>query len=245
MGAEISLNQNVGLFITMNPGYAGRTELPGNLKALFRPCAMVVPDIEIICEIMLVTSGFKDGKLLSCKFITLYNLCKELLSKQHHYDWSLRAVKSVLVVASALRCADLNRPEREFSMRALRNFNIPKIVHDDLPIFMGLIGDLFPALDVPRKRDLKFKEEVKRAALDLKLQSKDAFILKVVQLKELFEVHNSVFIVGNAGTGKSQIRKTLNRMYINHKRRSVAIDLDPKGVTNNELFGFMNPATRE
>lgn len=97
---------------------------------------MVVPDIEMICEIMLVTSGFKDGKLLSCKFITLYNLCKELLSKQHHYDWGLRAVKSVLVVAGALRRADPNRPEREVLMRALRDFNIPKIVHDDLPIFM-------------------------------------------------------------------------------------------------------------
>ncbi|CAF1346443.1 unnamed protein product [Rotaria sordida] len=245
MGTEISLNQNVGLFITMNPGYAGRTELPGNLKALFRPCAMVVPDIEMICEIMLVTSGFKDGKLLSCKFITLYNLCKELLSKQHHYDWSLRAVKSVLVVASALRRADPNRSEREFLMRALRNFNIPKIVHNNLPIFMGFLGDLFPALDVPCKHDLKFEEEVKRAALDLKLQSKDVFILKVVQLKELFEVRNPVFIVGNAGTGKSQIWKTLNQMYINHKRRSVAIDLDPKTVTNNELFGFINPTTRE
>ncbi|CAF3056070.1 unnamed protein product [Rotaria socialis] len=245
MGTDIRLNPNVGLFITMNPGYAGRTELPENLKALFRPCAMVVPDIEMICEIMLVTSGFKDGKLLSCKFITLYNLCKELLSKQHHYDWGLRAVKSVLVVAGALRRADPNRPEREVLMRALRDFNIPKIVHDDLPIFMGLIGDLFPALDVPRKRDLKFEEEIKRAALDLKLQPEDAFILKVVQLKELFEVRHSVFIVGNAGTGKSQIWKTLNRMYTNQKRRPVAIDLDPKAVTNNELFGFMNPSTRE
>ena len=104
---------------------------------------------------------------------------------------------------------------------------------------------MFPALDVPRKRDLKFEDEVKRAALDLKLQPEDAFILKVVQLKELFEVRHSVFIVGNAGTGKSQIWKTLNRMYSNQKRRPVAIDLDPKAVTNNELFGFMNPSTRE
>lgn len=43
-------------------------------------------------------------------------------------------------------------------MRALRDFNIPKIVTDDLPVFMGLIGDLFPALDVPRKRDLNFEK---------------------------------------------------------------------------------------
>lgn len=47
-----------------------------------RPCAMVVPDTELICEIMLVAEGFHHAKLLARKFITLYNLCKELLSKQ-------------------------------------------------------------------------------------------------------------------------------------------------------------------
>jgi len=64
-------------------------------------------------------------------------------------------------------------------MRALRDFNIPKIVTDDVPVFMGLIGDLFPALDVPRKRDLDFERTVKQAASDLKLQPEDNFILKV------------------------------------------------------------------
>jgi dynein heavy chain, axonemal len=64
-------------------------------------------------------------------------------------------------------------------MRALRDFNVPKIVTDDVPVFMGLIGDLFPALDVPRKRDVEFEKTVKQAASDLKLQPEDNFILKV------------------------------------------------------------------
>lgn len=64
-------------------------------------------------------------------------------------------------------------------MRALRDFNIPKIVTDDLPVFMGLIGDLFPALDVPRKKDIDFEKKVKEAVLSLKLQAEDGFVLKV------------------------------------------------------------------
>lgn len=111
LGEAITLKPSVGIFITMNPGYAGRTELPENLKALFRPCAMVAPDIELICEIMLVAEGFVDARSLARKFITLYTLCRELLSKQDHYDWGLRAIKSVLVVAGSLKRGDKNRPE--------------------------------------------------------------------------------------------------------------------------------------
>ena len=64
-------------------------------------------------------------------------------------------------------------------MRALRDFNLPKIVTDDVPIIMGLIGDLFPALDVPRKRDMEFEKQIKQATTDQKLQPEDNFILKV------------------------------------------------------------------
>ncbi|XP_077022232.1 dynein axonemal heavy chain 17 isoform X3 [Tamandua tetradactyla] len=245
LGEMISLIPTVGLFITMNPGYAGRTELPENLKALFRPCAMVVPDFELICEIMLVAEGFLEARLLARKFITLYTLCKELLSKQDHYDWGLRAIKSVLVVAGSLKRGDPSRAEDQVLMRALRDFNIPKIVTDDLPVFMGLIGDLFPALDVPRKRDLNFEKIIKQSILELKLQAEDSFVLKVVQLEELLQVRHSVFVIGNAGSGKSQVLKSLNKTYQNLKRKPVAVDLDPKAVTCDELFGIINPATRE
>uniref|UniRef100_A0A8B9NIU4 Dynein axonemal heavy chain 17 n=1 Tax=Accipiter nisus TaxID=211598 RepID=A0A8B9NIU4_9AVES len=234
LGETIALVPSVGLFITMNPGYAGRTELPENLKALFRPCAMVVPDFELICEIMLVAEGFTEAKLLARKFITLYTLCKELLSKQDHYDWGLRAIKSVLVVAGSLKRGDPSRAEDQVLMRALRDFNIPKIVTDDLPVFMGLIGDLFPALDVPRKRDLNFEKVLLRR-----------FVLKVVQLEELLQVRHSVFVIGNAGCGKSQVLRSLNKTYQKMKRKPVTVDLDPKAVTCDELFGVIHPSTRE
>lgn len=81
-----------------------------------RPCAMVVPDYELIAEIMLVAEGFIEARILARKFLTLYTLCTELLSKQDHYDWGLRAIKSVLVVAGALKRGDRGRPEEQVQM---------------------------------------------------------------------------------------------------------------------------------
>lgn len=81
MDEEISLQDTVGFFITMNPGYSGRTELPENLKALFRSCAMVVPDLMLICENMLMSEGYTEARELAKKFVTLYALSKTLLSK--------------------------------------------------------------------------------------------------------------------------------------------------------------------
>uniref|UniRef100_G1PM87 AAA+ ATPase domain-containing protein n=1 Tax=Myotis lucifugus TaxID=59463 RepID=G1PM87_MYOLU len=245
LGEAITLKPSVGIFITMNPGYAGRAELPENLKALFRPCAMVAPDIELICEIMLVAEGFVDARALARKFITLYTLCRELLSKQDHYDWGLRAVKSVLVVAGSLKRGDKNRPEDQVLMRALRDFNMPKIVTDDIPVFLGLVGDLFPALDVPRRRAPHLEQMVRQSTLELHLQPEESFILKVVQLEELLAVRHSVFVVGNAGTGKSQILRTLYRTYVNMKQKPIWNDLNPKAVTTDELFGFIHHTTRE
>lgn len=166
----------------MNPGYLGRSELPEGLKALFRPITVVVPDLEMIMENMLMSEGFTQAKPLAKKFFTLYTLCKDLLSKAAHYDWGLRAIKSVLRVAGDMKRAESTLEEPAVLLRALRDFNIPKIVQDDTPVFFGLLGDLFPGIDVPRKRDIEFENTVEAVAKEAGMYADPEFILKIVQL---------------------------------------------------------------
>lgn len=240
MDEEIALEDTVGFFITMNPGYAGRTELPESLKALFRSCAMVVPDLVLICENMLMSEGYNLAKELAKKFVTLYDLGKSLLSKQKHYDWGLRAVKSVLRQAGKLKRQDPNMNENPLLMRALRDFNIPKIITDDKPIFRNLLQDLFPSVEEPLvKTDENMRQAINQVSAENRIVSDDIFSLKVIQLSEILEVRHCVFIIGVPGSGKSTVWK----MLINYFKKigmEVEFDcLDPKAVTSDELFGVL------
>jgi dynein heavy chain len=259
-GDMMTLIPSAMSFITMNPGYLGRSELPEGLKALFRPITVMVPDFGLICENMLMAEGFETAAELGKRFYVLYALLKDLLSKQMHYDWGLRAIKSVLVVAGGFKRAEPELEEADILMRALRDFNIPKIVADDMPIFMGLLGDLFPGRDPPRKRDMDFEALLTGEVIGSGLHPDDEFILKTVQLGELLEIRHCVFVMGPAGCGKSQtwncLAKAKNKaqqdfthLFPNQSTKDggkvLTKDVNPKSISTNELYGYVNMSTRE
>jgi dynein heavy chain len=239
MDEEIKLVSTTGSFITMNPGYAGRTELPENLKALFRSCAMVVPDLVFICENRLMSEGFVVARALAQKFVCLYTLCKELLSKQMHYDWGLRAVKSLLRQAGKLKREDPDMDEYPILMRALRDFNTPKITTNDMPIFLRLVMDLFPGVVAETKFDQEFEKVCRGVIVQRGLQADDGFTVKVVSLLDILGVRHCCFIIGPPGSSKTEVWKSLMTSVNSLGQEGKFETLNPKAITSDELYGIM------
>ncbi|XP_022919976.1 dynein axonemal heavy chain 6 [Onthophagus taurus] len=253
-GREIKLVQTCAAFITMNPGYAGRTELPDNLKALFRPVSMMVPDYGLIAEVILYSEGFESSKVLAFKMVQMYKLCSEQLSQQDHYDFGMRAVKSVLVMAGSLKRARPDRNEDVVLICALRDSNLPKFLADDAILFQGILTDLFPGVELPVQDYGEFQQTIIAQMVEHNLQPEHCMIKKIIQLHETMIVRWGVMLVGPTGGGKSAILNALNWALTTmhdtghegpYYHPVHTYIMNPKAVTAGELYGEVNPFTLE
>jgi dynein heavy chain len=240
--AKIRLIQACAYFITMNPGYAGRQELPENLKVLFRGVTMMLPNRPTIMMVKLASVGYDKNKPLSVKFNVLYKLCEEQLSKQRHYDFGLRNILSVLRTAGNSKRAEPPGTDEEMIMaRTLRDMNLSKFVSQDQPLFASLIKDIFPKqTSIPTKTYKDIEAAVKLHLGKLNLKNEPKWFIKIIQLYETSLVRHGFMLVGAAGCGKTTVMNVLTEAWSTIDTQIKITRMNPKAIKGQEMYGVMN-----
>jgi dynein heavy chain 1 len=256
LGRPIRLHNNVGIFVTMNPGYAGRSNLPDNLKNLFRAVAMVVPDRKLIAQVMLFSQGIVTAEKLAGKIVTLFQRCEDEMSKQSHYDFGLRALKTLLISAGGLKRKALHGEkmdgeklaaiEKSVLIEGTCNNVVPKLVSDDLTVFDDILKDVFPGSEVTKMEDEKVREKLVEMCAGLNLEPEESWVQKVLQLKQVIDMRHGVMMVGPSGVGKSSAVNVMVKVLeeLDGKKGEIYI-IDPKAMDKEALYGSLDGTTME
>lgn len=252
-GKLISIHPDTGIFVTMNPGYVGRNKLPENLKKQFREFSMHEPEKQIIIDVILSSQCFIHSKILAQSLSPFIDELSISVTHQPHYDFGLRAVKSMLNRCGATRRSKIEEMveghENEFEMQiliqCLVDTIVPKLIKDDETQFNRLIMKYFPKGGIEQNNKSIYVQELNKYAADNGIVASAEFVTKALQIIQIQENHHGFMLVGESGSGKTTIYRlvlhTLSRLFNGYELYVI----DSKVMTKEELFGSLDPITRD
>ena len=238
---SIDLVGKSGVFITMNPTYSGRSELPDNLKANFRPITMMKPEFSKIAQVKLYSEGFSESDVLSKKLFKLYDLAQQQLSQQDHYDFTLRTLGTVLSMAGNLKrniksqAGQEKRDEDKIILSSLEDANFPKFIAEDIKLFKALLSDLFPGVELDPPQTQFFEEQINQVMAADNIDPSPFTISKCQQLIDIMNIRLGICLTGPAGTGKTTVIKLVEKVSTQIRKKYNKIQKQIKAKKEQDL----------
>lgn len=230
--------------------------MPDNLKTLFRSVAMVKPDSTLIAQVMLFSQGLESAHKLSSKVVELFRLCQTKIPSRRHYDFSLRALKTLLISAGSLKRKlleedsfdgrDVAATETDVLVQITCNNILPKLVADDLIIFPEILSEVFPGASVKQMEDEKLKGCVQDICTVKCYVPGEDWIQKILQLEQVLTMRHGVMLVGPSGAGKSSaLEVLLGALEKKDGIKNEKYTIDPKAMDKRSLYGALDGTTMQ
>ncbi|XP_050308266.1 cytoplasmic dynein 2 heavy chain 1-like [Anthonomus grandis grandis] len=251
---QVRIDKHCGIFVTLNPAgaeYGGRNKLPDNLKQLFRPIVMTHPDHEEIARTCLHCDGYRYADVIAKKIVEVFDMSRNLMSKQQHYDWGLRAIKSILSGCQAA-IKQHNQSENksgnsldqgeEFALvvSTLKTDISSKLTFSDALKFSEIIGNVFKGVPAETVHDDALKKIIVECYRELNLIINEQQINKCLEFYKQLKQRMGVALIGPPSSGKTTIIQIVSRAVAKLNQKIKLYPVNPKSVSRQLLLGHMD-----
>ncbi|KAH9487912.1 hypothetical protein Btru_067436 [Bulinus truncatus] len=228
-GKLLQASSNFGCFMTMNAFSAKSVEIPYSFRLLMRPCAMVVPDLEIIASVHLESYGYKKHAFWAKKLVLLFKQLESQIWKQNKHLVSLYQMKQILKLAvgkrlcainsdSGIKMEEKNQIDEEESsiVFAVKELLIPYSESEsDKSTFISILRQAFPLFAVQQDNIFPMDQRLISAVLEIfkedNMESNEIMQGKILELYKSLESSSAVILAGQPGSGKTKLYHTLAR----------------------------------
>ncbi|KAJ9581293.1 hypothetical protein L9F63_023527, partial [Diploptera punctata] len=269
-GLHLKLNPTCFICVTRNPHQTGCSQLPDNLKVLFRPVAMMVPDSTLISEISLYSYGFKNAAHFALKIVTLCKLCSAQLSSYNHYDYDcdselwmeMNMTMFEIAISWKHESYELNHPDaadESLIIRSLIDCTVSKLVNEDIAVFEDIISDLFPVCDIFPEADHHHLMNVGRQVCKTRCVQPTRNLLAEIssECMEIMTVYKGFMLIGDSHNEENQVCLSLNTHLVfadalniinkrdDNEEKVLYEIINPKCLTLEQLYGQFDSGSNE